>query len=269
MRDTIVLVMKGFFMGLAKIIPGLSGSLLAVSFGVYEQGIEAISQVWRNPKKYLPFLGIAGIGILIGIMVGSRLIFYFFSHFYLQTMLLFLGLIVGTLPILFQEHFLFNKKNIVIFIGIFLLFFLVSFQKETPNFTYQFGFKHNLYLVVLGFIDAATMIIPGVSGTAVFLLLGCYNFILVLFSHLPFFFSYLPFYFFGVGLLFGIYFVSRWMNYMFHSHLATAYALITSFACSSSVLLLMTLFKGSYDGIQWIWGLSFFFLGYFVSKKFG
>lgn len=268
MREILILIGKGFLIGLAKIIPGLSGSLLAVSLGVYELGIEAICNFFHNPIKYLPFLGIAGSGVLLGIMVGSRTIFYFLSYYYLPTMLLFMGLIVGTLPRMIKQKFTFSKTNFMIVLIIIILFLFLNQGIEGKQFIYQNNLSTNLYLILLGFIDASTMIIPGVSGTAIFLLLGVYPFILNMFARLPFFFSYLPFYFFISGLIIGIFLVSKLMNYLFSKKEDTAYAGVIGFALASFIVLIMNLFDNSYSISNWCFSLILFFFGIFICLKF-
>ena len=61
---------------------------------------------------------------------------------------------------------------------------LLCFIKNDIEFVYIENLKNNLYVILIGFIDALTMIIPGISGTATFMLMGCYEFFLSIFSNL-------------------------------------------------------------------------------------
>ena len=70
------LFLKGFIIGIGKIIPGLSGSLLAINFNVYERAIKAISNFFSDWKENLRFLVILGTGIFLAIVMGSKIIIY-------------------------------------------------------------------------------------------------------------------------------------------------------------------------------------------------
>ena len=98
-----ILIIKGFIIGIAKIIPGVSGSLVALNLGLYERGIEAISNFFNNVKSNMIFLLNVGIGIIISIIIGSKVIDYALLKFYFPTILLFIGLLIGTIPNLFKK----------------------------------------------------------------------------------------------------------------------------------------------------------------------
>ena len=76
---SLILIIKGFFIGIAKIIPGVSGALLAITFSLYEEGLNAITNFFDNPKKNLSFLLKVGFGIILGITIFSKVITYFFK----------------------------------------------------------------------------------------------------------------------------------------------------------------------------------------------
>ena len=66
---SLILIIKGFFIGIAKIIPGVSGALLAITFNLYEEGLNAITNFFDNPKENLYFLLKVGFGIILGITI--------------------------------------------------------------------------------------------------------------------------------------------------------------------------------------------------------
>ena len=72
----IILILKGFFIGIGKIIPGVSGSLIAVSLGVYDKMIESVQSFFKDIKGNSLFLMKIGTGILIALMIFSKLIGY-------------------------------------------------------------------------------------------------------------------------------------------------------------------------------------------------
>ena len=183
----LTLLLKGFIIGIAKIIPGVSGALIAISFGIYEKAIKAISNFFENPINNFLFLFPIGLGVLLSISLTSGLILYFINNYYFPTILLFIGLIMGGIPSLIDNINIKKVKFIHILILILsfstvFLIFLVNGQHffvETSNELINF-----LLFFIIGFIDALTMIIPGISGTAVMMILGCYNLLLNFLSSL-------------------------------------------------------------------------------------
>ena len=78
--QNIKLTLKGIIIGLGKIIPGVSGSMLAFSLGVYEDAINAITNFKNNLKKNILFLSYLGIGIVISILLFSNLLIYLLNN---------------------------------------------------------------------------------------------------------------------------------------------------------------------------------------------
>lgn len=272
--DTMVngkLIFKGMIIGLAKIIPGVSGSLLAVSLGIYSLAIEAISHPFRNFKYNICFLGNVGLGVLFSITLCSNIIAFFLSKYFFITVSMFIGFILGTFPTLFKETQIETRKDYFFVSIIAVLIFGLSCFRNPTLFAYQNNFSHNLYVCLLGFIDAATMIIPGISGTAIFLLLGSYSFVLELFSSLSDlsnFLSYIiPILSFSLGMFIGIIFVSKLMNYALKYRKKFAYLCIFGFALSSVFLLCIDLFSKTTSTFEILFGVVLFIIGYKVSVR--
>ena len=96
-------ILRGVMIGVANIIPGVSGGTMMVSMGIYDKIIGAINGIFRQWKQSLKTLLPYGIGMLLSIAGLSFCIDYFFKHFPLQTAFLFIGLIFGGLPIIFRK----------------------------------------------------------------------------------------------------------------------------------------------------------------------
>ena len=92
-----MLFIKGLIIGIGKIIPGVSGSMLAISMGIYQKLINSINNFFKNVKYNFKFLSQIGIGVLVSIILFSNLILSCLEKNYLITMFLFLGLIIGGL----------------------------------------------------------------------------------------------------------------------------------------------------------------------------
>ena len=99
----IILAIKGFIMGIANIIPGVSGGTLALTLGIYEDFIGAISHFFSNFKKNLKFLLPIAIGMGLSILTMSNVISASFENFPIPTTLFFMGLVIGGIPMLLSR----------------------------------------------------------------------------------------------------------------------------------------------------------------------
>lgn len=268
---SMILVLKGLIIGIGRIIPGVSGSVIAISLGVYEQGIDAISNFFKNPIKNLKFILALGIGIVLSVIYFSKLIAYLLDNYYLFTMTFFIGLIIGGIPSLYKKiNKSFNIKNILIFIITFsLVMLLVYVTKDTK----EVGYENYLILIVIGIIDAATMIIPGISGTAVLMLLGFYEATLdffaslgninLLMSNIKFVVSY------AVGLLIGGIAFVKLMEFLLKKHNTKTYFAINAFAISSIFMMMFKVLKFEYSTGDWAIAIAILIVGYLLTRSIG
>lgn len=233
----LLLIIKGFIIGVGKVIPGVSGSLLAFSMGVYDKAILAINNFFKDLKNNITFLGMLGIGVIIAILVGSRAILFLLDKYYLFTFIIFIGLICGTFPT-FIKDVKFNKvKNYIYIIIPIILVYLLSNYQVSIEYIPKDNIINYLYIIFLGFIDATTMIIPGISGTATFIMMGSYNFILNLFSN-PFSnLIYSALFVIGVGL--GIIIISKLIAFLLQSYKEKLYLVIFGFTLSTLIFMLL------------------------------
>lgn len=230
----IKLILKGFIVGLGKIIPGVSGSMLAITLGIYESILEAVTNFFSDIKKNSKLLINFSLGVFLAIIFFSKLILFLLNNYYEPTMYLFLGLIVGTL-LPFTKELKWNLKNFIIFIIFLSLTFILSFKTTNINYVFTGSLLDYMYTSFLGVIDAFTSIVPGISGTAIFMLLGSYEFVLKILAN-PF---SLLFIIYGIGLLFGIVLICYIMNYLLKHKKSETNMLIFAFMISSIGILLI------------------------------
>lgn len=150
-------LLAGFVIGAGAIIPGLSGGILAVSMGLYQPTIEAVTGFFKAPKKNFRFLFPLGVGGIIGLVVFMFLIERTFSKFQTEVIALFLGLVIGSIPSFFKEANdgkLFNKINIIFAIIGFACAFplmLLSKSEATVDFSVlQNSQDQSKYVLYLG-----------------------------------------------------------------------------------------------------------------------
>lgn len=172
-------ILKGIIIGIANIIPGVSGGTMAVSMGIYDKIINAVTHLFKKPKDSIKTLFPYVVGAGIGIVMLSFLIEIMFSKFPLETNFLFIGLIVGGLPGIVK-----NVKGVKIkpqHIIAFVLFFAVVIicaalgDNKGRNVELSISFINMMKLFVVGLIASATMVIPGVSGSMILMLMGYYT----------------------------------------------------------------------------------------------
>ena len=80
------LFLKGLMIGLCKVIPGVSGAILAILLGVYDEAILKINSFFKNKKESFKYLFPLGWGILLSIFLGSNLVLFLTENYYLYTM---------------------------------------------------------------------------------------------------------------------------------------------------------------------------------------
>ncbi len=166
---------KGFVAGLGGIAPGLSGSVLLVILGLYEDTVAAIGTLFRNFKKNILFLLPLLAGFGAGILLFSKIVDFLLENYEFHTRYAFLGLVVGTVPMFFQQ----TKKNgirkwhyCVMAAAVTAGLFLFGFQKEMfPVIT-----QPNLFQsILLGVAVAGSSIVPGIDSAVILSTLGLYE----------------------------------------------------------------------------------------------
>ena len=175
----------GGAMGVANIIPGVSGGTIAVVFGIYEDLMEALGNFITDKEKrwiYVLFLAVLFFGALIAIVGLAPVLSWSFEHHPLPTVYFFIGLILGSIPVVIKSHsdmkFTVNR-GVAFMIGLVAVIILALMQTDGAgqgsgtDFS-AIGTLDYVYFLFCGMIAASAMIIPGVSGSFILILLGVY-----------------------------------------------------------------------------------------------
>ncbi len=245
--ESIILVIKGFFMGIANVIPGVSGGTIAIILGIYERFINSISNLFKNLKENCKFLIPIFIGMGLAILTTSKVISYSYDKFPLPTLMFFVGLVFGGIPMLMKN--VKGKKeskkisNYIIFLLTFsLVLFLASYKfifsmnSEVSFASMSFG--GYILLFIVGIIAAATMVIPGVSGSLVLMILGYYypvvNTINALFKE-NFIDNVIILGVFGIGVVVGIVAIAKLLELLFKKYKIKTYFGVLGFVFASII----------------------------------
>ena len=151
--------------------------MLAINFNVYEMAIEAVSNFFYDWKNNLKFLLLLGSGIFISIVLCSNIVIYFLSNYMFVTLMLFIGLIMGG-TYNFSRKIVYNKKSIFLIFLIMVLFLLISLGNTNYKYVLSYKFMDNIMFFLGGIIEIVASIVPGISGTALLMVMGIYDIVM-------------------------------------------------------------------------------------------
>lgn len=246
-------IIKGMMIGIANIMPGVSGGTLAVSMGIYDKLIHCITHILSEFKESMKFLLPIFAGAGIALVALTFVIEALFQYYPIPTNLLFIGLIVGGLPPVVTKVKSHKLSFGHILAGLLFFALVVGMAMMGGNgnrqVTLNLGIVPMIKLVLVGIIAAATMIIPGVSGSMVLLILGYYQPIiqqitafctavitLDMAGILHGIAILLPF---GIGVLIGILGIAKIIEIIFEKHPVYAYCAIIGLIAASPIAILV------------------------------
>ncbi len=180
MKNLINQLLRGVVIGVANIIPGVSGGTMMVSMGIYDTLIHCITHLFKEFKKSVKTLLPYAVGMLVGIVALASVINWGLENYPLPTNTLFIGLILGGLgPLLKKvDRKKINLAAVIAFIALFALIIWLGIQRKDSiqnAESIEMNALQMLIMVFIGMVASATMIIPGVSGSLVLMLLGYYK----------------------------------------------------------------------------------------------
>lgn len=246
-------MIKGIFIGIANIIPGVSGGTLALSMGIYDKLIGAVSNFFKDWKRSILTLFPIAIGCGIGIVGFTYAIEYLLSEHTFVTCMAFIGLILGGLPVLVKQLKikLRERGGSIGFSGILCFVLLFAFAVLLPMMGSDEKVMQTLavspvlmiLMFFIGIIASATMVIPGVSGSMVLIILGYYYGII---DSIKTFLEALKAFDipvmldrclilapFGIGVLLGIFLIAKLITFLFEKYGVQTYCAILGLVLSS------------------------------------
>jgi len=224
MKNTILIFLKGLLMGICDLIPGISGGTIAFITGIYQRLIDAVksfnlrllksifvgSKYERRAsiqKLDLRFLITLITGIVVAILLGSRLIKFLLETHFSFTLAFFIGLILASSKIIFNHIQNHKLKNI--FFGLIGFLIGIAFVFLVPiNIEPGLG-----YTFLGGFFAISAMFLPGISGAFILLILGLYEFMINVLHDISGNLSFLIV--FILGAILGAMVISRVISWLF------------------------------------------------------
>ena len=278
-------VIKGAIIGLAVVIPGVSGGSMIMTFGIYERALDITCADRKRRNSAILFLLPYVLGIVVGVLLLAGVIEWMFTRFPLQTILLFTGLILGSLPMLFghvkgRRASFFSILWLVLMIALLIVLPYLS-SGATRDAHLELSLTGCLLSALLGFIAAGTMIVPGVSGSMVMLVMGYYHDLLRLVDGVKnallagdfglMLHNALPLIPFGVGVIAGILAVTKLLRWLLARHeVTTYYAIIGLMAASPFAIFVKSwdegvLTAGSLTAVNFLTGAVCLAAGFFFA----
>lgn len=235
---TLLYLLQGVFVGVGAILPGISGGVLCVAFGIYEPMMELLTHPFRALKKnYKMFIPII-LGAMVGFILLAKAVELLFTRFASVSLMLFFGLICGTLPELFKTSEKSDPKKswtpFVLALGLaFLLFQLLENGVTTviaPSFW--------SYLLC-GAVWGLSLIVPGLSSSSILIYLGLYEPMTAGIG--AFDLSVLIPLFLGIGA--SALLLARLVEFAFRKQYAVISRIVLGFVFASSLKILPTAFE--------------------------
>ena len=275
-------MLRGMVIGLANIIPGVSGGTMMVSMGIYDTLIHCITHLFKEFKKSILTLLPYAVGMVLAIGGLSFALKWAFAVYPLPTNTLFIGLILGGLPAILRQ--VKGKKKgavgAVLFVVFFALIIVMQIFKSEHVATITLSFGEVIKLFMLGAVASATMVIPGVSGSMILKLLGYYEPVVTV--AIPGLISglahgewaavganvgiLLPF---GLGIVVGIFAIAKLIEVLLAHWEGQTYCAILGLVTASPVAILMATEMVNLSWTTLIISLLTFAIGFYVAWRLG
>lgn len=250
-KKTILTSSKGLLIGASMLVPGVSGGTMAIILGIYDELISSINNFFKDFKKSFFFLLQFCIGAGIGFVLFAKLISTALDKYELPMMYLFIGAILGGIPLLIKQTEIKkdNKKQIVFgaiagLLGLGLVLALERLPESSVEFGASITPKLLIMQVITGFIIAIALVLPGISTSHMLLVLGMYPAFLSALDH-PFD-NILFLGFLGVSVVIGVFVITRPLELAMKKYPQLTYCAIIGFVAGSVV----TVFPGFPTGIE-------------------
>lgn len=259
-----MLFIKGLIIGIGKVMPGVSGALLAINFKVYDRIVESLVNFFSDWKRNLRFLLELGLGIIIAIILFSNGIRYLLNNYNFLMMMLFMGLIGGG-SYNYIRRVSYERREYKYILFIVGLLIGVSFMGQMDSYVISNSFNDNIMFFLGGVIEVFTSIIPGISGTAIMMIIGIYDMVLMLvgkiydisyvINNINIYISY------GLGIIISFILGTLLINYLLKKRKRLMEIMIGSFSIYSILMMGVMTFSKRASVIEIILGIMLMIVG--------
>ncbi|RXJ02099.1 DUF368 domain-containing protein [Anaerobacillus alkaliphilus] len=261
-------IIRGVVMGITDLIPGISGGTIAMVLGFYHELVEAINGLFsKNWRKHVLFLAPLLLGIGIALLAFSRIIEWLIANHSLPLFFFFNGLILGIIPFLlreanFKKTFRLTHYSLMVLAALLVVATGFLREEDMEVIWTNLSFVQYIYLFFAGWLASSAMILPGISGSLIFLLLGVYPTVINSISNLNI--SVLAI--IGIGIVIGLVLTSRLIQFLFLRFSTSTFAAMIGLVLGSLIII----FPGIPQTIPYgILCVVLFFIGAFLAYMLG
>ncbi|MBQ7353081.1 MAG: DUF368 domain-containing protein [Clostridia bacterium] len=247
-KEILMSLFVGVFIGLSVIVPGISGSTIAIIMKVYDKLMYSFANIFKRFKACFIFLLPILAGIVVGFGAGFVLVKLLIEKFPFITICFFVGLMIGTFPLLFKEikgEKVTKKRSILFSLGVIvpIAITVISLFISTNNTLLDIQPWHYILFLFIGILISITQLIPGLSATVLLMIFGYYTTLISgidreLFSNVKLIFIYVTL---VVGFVLGTLIFSKGINKLLNTQKIPFYFVI----CGLSVSSVISVFLGS------------------------
>lgn len=258
----------GAFLGISVIAPGISGSIMAVMIGIYDELIDIISNPFKDLKKNIVYLFPMGIGAVLSIGIFLQILNWLFEHYPTPAYLLFISLIAGSIPTVLKEASsgVFKKRYLIgtlcafafaLTIGMMAKFDLVIAvdTSTAADMTLMF------YFPICGAVAGVMSMVPGMSVSMVLMMLNVYKPLLKAAAGFDII-TVLPV---AICFLIGMVLFSKLTKYIFRKYRSFAYFMVLGFMAGSIISIFPNLPVGL---LNWVLSIIAVCIGIAISFTF-
>lgn len=271
MMNYIYITIKGFIIGSSMLVPGFSGGTMAMILGIYDKLIASLSSILsfskngnyfiKNKYNFL-FLIFFFIGSILGMIIISKPLYNLIEKYYTISSFFFMGAALGGFNTVYNKT-KFYKFDFISIIYILLgaaIVYLISIIPEGFFSSSQNRSELFMYfiLIIAGLIVAIAMILPGISVSYMFLLLGIYEETINAVHNL-----YIPYLApIAIGTILGVVLTTKILEYWMENYIKSSYLIISGFVLGS----IIQVFPGIPKGKEWILCPIVFLASYFIIR---
>lgn len=259
---------KGVLIGVAAVVPGVSGGTMMVVLNIYDEVLCSIS--WKNYKRYLPFLILLGTGIVVGVVLFSHIMTVLLDHYRTPVYFSFIGLVLGSLPTIGRRAHPASAKprNLLLFLAALGFMASIFSMGGTPaqgwpsDTILSTPLYFQIYLIITTAIATFAMILPGGGGSILMILMGVYEIVLNAIAN----FDVILLIPIGIGALVGGYTGLKLLKFLLRRYPQDLYFAILGLILGS----LIAIFPGLPQGLSGVFNvllLAFFAVATYVLSR--
>lgn len=262
-KKFIVRVIQGAIIGAGAILPGISGGVLCVVFGIYRPMMAVLAHPFKNLKLYWKMFIPIAIGWAAGFVGLAGVIAKLLSMNGALIISLFIGLIAGTFPGLLREGAKNGKSRgmyvalAISTLALLAFFYTLKFSTSTTV-TPSFG-----WYIFCGVLWGISLIVPGMSSSSVLIFLGLYQPMSEGISTFDFG-VLLPF---AIGIIATVVLLARLVNHLFDKHYGIAFFCVIGFVIASTIPIIPTAFTGWGEAVLCVVAAGLGFAGSFLMDR--